>query len=109
MIGKLQQLEKDALAELATATIEEQILAVRTKYLGRKGLLTGLLRNIAQVPDEEKPLFGKRCNEVKESLLPELRMSLNYSPAGKKKTSCLKKKLMLPCPDVLFPAVVSIP
>ena len=58
--------KKDALAELETAKTEDQFLAVRTKYLGRKGLLTGLLRNIAQVPDAEKPLFGKRCNELKE-------------------------------------------
>ena len=68
MINKLQQLEKDALAELAAAKTEDQFLNIKTKYLGRKGLLTGLLRNIAQVSDEEKPLFGKLCNEVKNSL-----------------------------------------
>ncbi|MBP7341661.1 MAG: phenylalanine--tRNA ligase subunit alpha [Smithellaceae bacterium] len=68
MIADLQQLEKDALAELDSAGTADAVLAVRTKYLGRKGLLTGLLRNIASVPPEEKPLFGKRCNEVKEIL-----------------------------------------
>ncbi len=41
MISELQQLEKEALAELAAATLEEQILAVRTKYLGRKGTADG--------------------------------------------------------------------
>ena len=68
MISDILQLEKSALGELAQAKTQEAILAVRTKYLGRKGLLTGLLRNIAQVPADEKPLFGKRCNEVKELL-----------------------------------------
>jgi phenylalanyl-tRNA synthetase alpha chain len=68
MIADLQQLEKDALAELDSARTADAVQAVRTKYLGRKGLLTGLLRNIASVPPEEKPLFGKRCNEVKERL-----------------------------------------
>jgi len=67
MIGDLQQLEISALTELEKATNEDQAQAVRTKYLGRKGRLTGLLRNIAQVPDAEKPLFGKRCNEVKDT------------------------------------------
>jgi len=62
MISELQKLEKDALAELSAAEAEDQFLNIRTKYLGRKGLLTGLLRNIAQVSDNEKPLFGKLCN-----------------------------------------------
>ena len=98
MIGELQQLEKDALAELATATTEEQILAVRTKYLGRKGLLTGLLRNIAQVPDEEKPLFGKRCNEVKERLTSRIEDALKLQAGRKKEDILLKEKI-----DVTLP------
>ncbi len=61
---------------------EDSILAVRTKYLGRKGLLTGLLRNISQVPVEEKPLFGKRCNEVKELLETKIEEALQQSDAG---------------------------
>ena len=81
MIADLQQLEKDALAELEEAGAEDSILAVRTKYLGRKGLLTGLLRNIAQVPIEEKPLFGKRCNEVKELLETKIEEALQESGA----------------------------
>ena len=68
MIADIQQLEKDALAVLGKAVSEDALLAVRTKYLGRKGLLTGMLRNISQVPADEKPLFGKRCNEIKNLL-----------------------------------------
>ena len=68
MIADLQHLEKNALAELEKTGSEDSILAVRTKYLGRKGLLTGLLRNISSVPAEERRSFGKRCNEVKELL-----------------------------------------
>jgi phenylalanyl-tRNA synthetase alpha chain len=87
MIAEIQQLEKDALAELATATVEDTILAVKTKYLGRKGLLTGMLRNIAQVPVEEKPLFGKRCNEVKVLLDAKIEEALqNQSQSNKEKT-----------------------
>jgi phenylalanyl-tRNA synthetase alpha chain len=103
MIGKLQQLEKDALAELATATIEEQILAVRTKYLGRKGLLTGLLRNIAQVPEEEKPLFGKRCNEVKDILNSKIEDALKLQSSRKKEDILLKEKIDVTLPGRFIP------
>ena len=98
MIGQLQQLEKDALAELAALTTEEQILTVRTKYLGRKGLLTSLLRNIAQVPDAEKPLFGKRCNEVKDSLNSKIEAALEIQSVRKKEDLLLTEKIDITLP-----------
>ncbi|OPY87645.1 MAG: Phenylalanine--tRNA ligase alpha subunit [Smithella sp. PtaU1.Bin162] len=98
MISELQQLEKDALAELAGAATEEQILAVKTKYLGRKGLLTGVLRNIALVPDAEKPIFGKRCNEVKEVLNGKIDSALCLQSTRKKEDILLKEKI-----DVTLP------
>jgi phenylalanyl-tRNA synthetase alpha chain len=98
MIDELQQLEKDAIAELAASVGEEQILAVRTKYLGRKGLLTALLRNIAQVPDDEKPFFGKRCNEVKDILNSKIEDILQKLTIRKKEDSLLKEKI-----DVTLP------
>lgn len=84
MIAEIQQLENDALAQLESSRTEESILAVRTKYLGRKGLLTGMLRNITQVPVEEKPLFGKRLNEVKELLEKKIQEALQSQSHGKK-------------------------
>src|SRR5450759_863756 len=98
MIGDLQQLEINALAELEKATKEDQVQAVRTKYLGRKGLLTGLLRNIAQVPDAEKPLFGKRCNEVKDTLSAKIDEVLFQQSLRKKSDGLLKEKI-----DVTIP------
>jgi phenylalanyl-tRNA synthetase alpha chain len=94
----LQQLEKDALAELAAATTEEQVLVVKTKYLGRKGLLTGILRNIAQVPDAEKPLLGKRCNEVKDHLNSKIEIALQLQSVRKKEDVLLKERI-----DVTLP------
>jgi phenylalanyl-tRNA synthetase alpha chain len=97
MIGDLQKLEKDALAELATAAQEDQILNIRTKYLGRKGLLTGLLRNIAQVSEAERPLFGKQCNEVKELLNTKIEEALQHQ-IQRKKNDTSKEKI-----DVTLP------
>ncbi len=98
MIADLEQLEKDALAELESAQVEDAILAVRTKYLGRKGLLTGLLRNISQVPVEEKPLFGKRCNEVKVLLESKMDGALERQTQGLKEEALTREKI-----DVTLP------
>src|SRR4030066_1502861 len=97
MIDDLQQLEKNALAELENAA-EDQILDIRIKYLGRKGLLTGLLRNIAQVSEAEKPLFGKRCNEVKELLNTQIEEALQRQTHRKKNDIVSKEKI-----DVTLP------
>ena len=101
MISELQQLEESALAELETAKTEDQFLLVRTKYIGRKGLLTGLLRNIAQVPDAEKPLFGKLCNELKNLLNTRIEEALQRQAIRKKEDVLLKEKI-----DVTLPGSV---
>jgi len=98
MISELQQLEKNALAELNTAKTEDQYLNIRTKYLGRKGLLTGLLRNIAEVSNEEKPLFGKLCNELKNSLNAKIDEALQQRSNRNKEDILLKEKI-----DVTLP------
>ena len=98
MMKELQQLESDALSELTAATSEEQVLTVKTKYLGRKGLLTGLLRNIARVPDEEKPLFGKRCNELKNSLNARFDQAIEQYTSRNKEQALFKEKI-----DVTLP------
>ena len=98
MMSDLQQLERDALAELNTAKTEDQFLNIKTKYLGRKGLLTGLLRNIAQVPNDEKPLFGKRCNELKDSLNARIDEAIQQQANRNKEEILLKEKI-----DVTLP------
>ncbi|MGD0279396.1 MAG: phenylalanine--tRNA ligase subunit alpha [Smithella sp.] len=98
MISELEKLEEDALAELKTAETEDQFLDIRIKYLGRKGRLTGLLRNIAQVPEDQKPLFGKLCNELKNLLNARIDEALKQQAARNKEDILLKQKI-----DVTLP------
>jgi phenylalanyl-tRNA synthetase alpha chain len=76
MIEELNDLQQKAEAELAIARTEEEFLAIRTRYLGRKGLLTGVLRNVGQVSPEMRPLLGKRSNEIKELLAEKIEKAL---------------------------------
>ena len=98
MIKELQQLEQSAIAELETVQSEDQLLNLRTKYLGRKGLLTGLLRNISQVPEAEKPLFGKLCNELKDRLNARIDEAILQNSVRNKQDILLKEKI-----DVTLP------
>jgi phenylalanyl-tRNA synthetase alpha chain len=98
MTGELTAFREQAEAELRNAETEEELLTVRTRYLGRKGLLTGLLRNIGNVAPEERPEFGKRCNEVKESLSARIDQLLAGMAASKREEGLLRERI-----DVTLP------
>jgi phenylalanyl-tRNA synthetase alpha chain len=68
MLDKLTQLEDRALQELEALTDLEALDGWRVRYLGRKGELTALLRDIGKLPPEERPKAGQRANQVKLAL-----------------------------------------
>jgi len=98
MTAELEALRKQAEAELQKAGTEEDLQTVRTRYLGRKGLLTALLRNIGNVPPEEKPQFGKRCNEIKEELSARIDQALAGLASSKRDEVLLRERI-----DVTLP------
>ena len=65
---RLKRLEEEALAELRASRGEVKIQDVRTKYIGRKGLLTNFLREMGQLPAEERPALGQLANQLKAVL-----------------------------------------
>jgi phenylalanyl-tRNA synthetase alpha chain len=98
MTGELELLREQAEAELQKAGSEEEIQAIRTRYLGRKGLLTGLLRNIANVAPGDRPQFGKDCNEVKEALSAGIDEVLEGLASSRKERAILGERV-----DVTLP------
>lgn len=72
MKAQLDNLRRSAESELESARSREELTAIRTKYLGRKGLLTSMLRDLGKVPVEERPGIGKLSNEIKEYLSAKL-------------------------------------
>lgn len=98
MTEDLERLQKEAEAELSASKTEEELFAFRTRYLGRKGILTGLLRNVANVAPEERPRFGKRCNEIKAALTEKIEKALLEMAFRKKDGELLKEKI-----DVTLP------
>jgi phenylalanyl-tRNA synthetase alpha chain len=68
LLKQLEQLRQDASAALAQASTSEATRAWYAEYLGRKGQLTAILRNVGSLPAEERPLVGKVANEVKDFL-----------------------------------------
>lgn len=64
----IEQLEQSALAEVAAATDSKSLEAIETKYLGRNGEYTTLLRSIGSIPADERKAFGQSVNDAKQRL-----------------------------------------
>ncbi len=74
----LEQLRTKAQGELSAASSKDEILALRTKYLGRKGELTQILRKVKDIPPEERPIIGQLSNVIKESLSKQIEEHLQH-------------------------------
>ncbi|UCC66667.1 MAG: phenylalanine--tRNA ligase subunit alpha [Deltaproteobacteria bacterium] len=64
----LKSVRKSAQSELAQANTEAEVSQLTTDYLGRKGKLTSLLRDLRELPPEERPRAGEQANALKAEL-----------------------------------------
>lgn len=65
MRHKLELLRDEAAAAFAAVRSEADLQQAKGRYLGPRGLLTGLLKHLRDLPAEERPLVGRLANEVK--------------------------------------------
>lgn len=66
--SKLDLLKDEALKAFQEAKGSKELYDLKVKYLGKTGAFTEIMKEMATLPKEEKPLFGKRVNEVKQAL-----------------------------------------
>jgi phenylalanyl-tRNA synthetase alpha chain len=72
MQEKLEEIEKEALEQLNLAKSLAEVDNIRVKYLGKKGLLTDILKGMKDVSPEERPIVGQIVNKVKDRITEEL-------------------------------------
>ena len=65
---ELEQIADSAEAAIAAATELSVLDDLRVEYLGKKGKLTGLLKGLGALSNEERPAAGAKINQVKQSL-----------------------------------------
>lgn len=64
----LMRLKEKALEYLSKTNNLEEINELKVKFLGKKGELTQILRQMANLSAEERPVIGKMANKIKETL-----------------------------------------
>lgn len=68
MREQLENIKILAKEEIQASRSDAELDSVRVKYLGKKGLLTGILRGMGQLSAEERPVIGALANTVREEL-----------------------------------------
>lgn len=83
----VESLEKSIHNDIDSATSFEALEEARIRYLGRKGQITSLLRNISEAPAAERPQIGAVANRLKrlaEELLEQKSRTLReLQPASR--------------------------
>ena len=64
MKEQLEAIRKSALESIAGTQSGAELEALRVKYLGKKGELTAVLKQMGKLSPEERPVMGQMANEV---------------------------------------------
>lgn len=83
MRAELQEIEKKALRELENIRTASELESFRITYLGKKGLLTGIMRRLGSLSPGERPEAGRLANSIKKSLAEHFEERKRKLSAGK--------------------------
>ena len=72
MQDRLKQLQEEIDRQLASVRSAEQLEAVRVKYLGRRGAINDLFKELADLPPDDKKSCGEIINRLKNGLSAEI-------------------------------------
>ena len=98
MKQQLEKIRQEALDALGAVKSADELDALRVRFLGKKGELTGVLKMMGKLSAEERPVMGQVANNVRaaiEEQLEKTRASL--------KEKALEAKLRAEAVDVTIP------
>ncbi len=72
MKEQLDFIRREALAAMEAAADSQTLEALRVKYLGKKGELTAVLKQMGKLSAEERPVMGQVANAVRADLEAKL-------------------------------------
>lgn len=66
MKRQLEKVKEEFDFDLTSSNSQKDIENVRVKYLGKKGALTGILKQMGTLSADERPVIGKISNEIRD-------------------------------------------
>ena len=98
MKEQLEAIRKAAEKELLSAENQQKIEELRVRFLGKKGELTAILKQMGKLSAEERPVVGNVANEVRAYIEKDIRIRLEQL-----KKRALEQRLKNEALDVTLP------
>ena len=98
MKAQLEQIKQQAVASLNDATTPAALEEIRIRYLGKKGELTAVLKQMGKLSAEERPIMGQLANSIRaeiEAMMEARKASIH--------AAVLEAKLAAEAIDVTIP------
>lgn len=100
MKEQLQKIKEQALADISASGDPKALEDLRVKYLGKKGELTAILKQMGGLSAEERPVMGQLANDVRAALEAAI-----TEKASALKAEVMEKQLASEAIDVTMPGV----
>lgn len=72
MKDRLRKIKEEAISDIKSLNNLENLENIRIKYMGKKGELTSVLREMGKLSKEERPVIGQMANEIRQEIEKEL-------------------------------------
>lgn len=95
---KLKILEQQALDDIAASDSVSALDDIRVRFLGKKGLLTEQLKQLGQLPADERPAAGQAINKIKQRVQEAIEQK-----KGALEAAALEQQLASESIDVTLP------
>ena len=95
---KISHLRDEFTSKLKEVSTTEELEKLRVEFIGRKGKVTQLLKEIPNLPPEERKEFGKACNVLKAEIESAVKEKLKELKEREKRERLEKERI-----DVTLP------
>lgn len=103
MKQRLETLKDEALLHIKRAPDEQELISVKARYLGKKGEITMIMKEMGSIPPAERPAFGQLVNVVKDSLEEAFSSRLLYIKKAAIEDSLKREKVDVTLPGRSVP------
>lgn len=98
MKQQLENIENAAMAEVSSSDSIKALDELRIKYLGKKGELTAILKQMGKLSAEERPVIGQLANKVRQDIEEAITSKMSALKAKEK-----ERKMAAESIDITLP------
>jgi len=100
---ELENIRLEALKEISSIESIEGLRTIEIKYLGRKGRITQILKDLKDVPPEKRPEIGKIINELKSEITQEIGSRKELLEEKERVRKLEEERIDVTLPGISFP------